>query len=248
MKIYMIYSEIPQPLPWQFRMFIDWMFVSPHNSHVKILTLNVMIKGGEALGRWLGREGGAFMMGLHECSVALVMLFVIPWTIAHQAPLSMGFPRKEYWRGSPSFSRRSSSPRDQTCNTGKIFNVWGMGNPYLRRWSQKNYCYDLCQRVFCLCLLPWVLYLQVLHVNPQYLWAILCLNHFQHKLTPASILNCHECGSLLSSWVVSWLFTSLLGMIVIIVVYICLTVPSEKAMAPHSSTLGLENPMDGEAW
>ena len=23
---------------------------------------------------------------------------------------------------------------------------------------------------------------------------------------------------------------------------------SEKAMAPHSSTLGLENPMDGGAW
>ena len=24
-----------------------------------------------------------------------------PWTVAHQAPLSMGFPRKEYWRGLP---------------------------------------------------------------------------------------------------------------------------------------------------
>ena len=108
--------------------------------------------------------------------------------------------------------------------------------------AKKKYCYDLCQSVFCLCLLPWVLYLQVLHVNPQYLWAILCLNHFQHKLTPASILNCHECGSFLSSWVVSWLFISLLGMIVIIVVYICLTVPSEKAMAPHSSTLAWKIP------
>ena len=47
--------------------------VSPHNLHVKILTLSVMIKGGEALGRWLGHEGGAFMMGLHACSVALVV-------------------------------------------------------------------------------------------------------------------------------------------------------------------------------
>ena len=25
--------------------------------------------------------------------------FVTPWTIAHQAPLSMGFPRQEYWSG-----------------------------------------------------------------------------------------------------------------------------------------------------
>ena len=24
-----------------------------------------------------------------------------PWTVAHQAPLSMGFSRKEYWRGLP---------------------------------------------------------------------------------------------------------------------------------------------------
>ena len=26
---------------------------------------------------------------------------VTPWTIAHQAPLSMGFPRQEYWSGLP---------------------------------------------------------------------------------------------------------------------------------------------------
>ena len=24
-----------------------------------------------------------------------------PWTVAHQAPLSMGFSRQEYWRGLP---------------------------------------------------------------------------------------------------------------------------------------------------
>ena len=28
-----------------------------------------------------------------------VWLFATPWTIAHQAPLSMGFPRQEYWSG-----------------------------------------------------------------------------------------------------------------------------------------------------
>ena len=27
--------------------------------------------------------------------------FVTPWTVAHQAPLSMVFPRKEYWCGLP---------------------------------------------------------------------------------------------------------------------------------------------------
>ena len=31
-----------------------------------------------------------------------VRLFVTPWTIAHQAPPSMGFSRQEYWSGVPS--------------------------------------------------------------------------------------------------------------------------------------------------
>ena len=30
-----------------------------------------------------------------------VRLFVTPWTVAHQAPLSMGFSRQEYWSGLP---------------------------------------------------------------------------------------------------------------------------------------------------
>ena len=28
-------------------------------------------------------------------------LFATPWTVAHQAPLSMGFSRQEYWSGLP---------------------------------------------------------------------------------------------------------------------------------------------------
>ena len=27
--------------------------------------------------------------------------FAIPWTVAHQASLSMGFPRQDYWSGLP---------------------------------------------------------------------------------------------------------------------------------------------------
>ena len=30
-----------------------------------------------------------------------IWLFSAPWTIAHQAPLSVRFPRQEYWRGLP---------------------------------------------------------------------------------------------------------------------------------------------------
>ena len=30
-----------------------------------------------------------------------IRLFVTPWTVAHQAPLSMEFSRQEYWNGLP---------------------------------------------------------------------------------------------------------------------------------------------------
>ena len=34
-------------------------------------------------------------------SLGCVRLFATPWTAAHQAPLSMGFSRQEYWGGLP---------------------------------------------------------------------------------------------------------------------------------------------------
>ena len=34
-------------------------------------------------------------------SLSRVCLFATPWTVAKQAPLSMGFPRQEYWSGLP---------------------------------------------------------------------------------------------------------------------------------------------------
>ena len=43
---------------------------------------------------------------LFSCSV-VSHTFVTPWTIAHQAPLSMEFSRPEYWSGLP-----FPSPRD----------------------------------------------------------------------------------------------------------------------------------------
>ena len=43
-----------------------------------------------------------------------VRLFVTLWTVAHQAPPSMGFFRQEYWWVAISFSKGSSQPRDQT--------------------------------------------------------------------------------------------------------------------------------------
>ena len=33
------------------------------------------------------------------CRFSCVRLCATPWTIAHQAPLSMGFARQQYWSG-----------------------------------------------------------------------------------------------------------------------------------------------------
>ena len=36
------------------------------------------------------------MVGVRSC-----LLFVTPWTVVHQAPLSLEFSRQEYWSGLP---------------------------------------------------------------------------------------------------------------------------------------------------
>ena len=52
-------------------------------------------------------------------SVSRVRLFVTPWTVAYQAPPSMGFSRQEYWSGLsfPSLSQDKESEVGQLCLT-----------------------------------------------------------------------------------------------------------------------------------
>ena len=38
---------------------------------------------------------------MHAQSFSCGQLFVTPWTVAHQTPLSVGFTRQEYWSGVP---------------------------------------------------------------------------------------------------------------------------------------------------
>ena len=56
-----------------------------------------------------------------------VRLFATPWTVAYQAPPSMGFSRQRVleW-GAITFSRGSSRPRDRTqvsCIVGRLFTL-----------------------------------------------------------------------------------------------------------------------------
>ena len=50
----------------------------------------------------MGQEIGTGMYTLSWlCSCCHVQLFATPWTVAHQAPLFIGFSRQEYWNGLP---------------------------------------------------------------------------------------------------------------------------------------------------
>ena len=42
-----------------------------------------------------------FQVKVKVKSLSRVQLFATPWTVAHQAPPSMGFSRQEYWSGLP---------------------------------------------------------------------------------------------------------------------------------------------------
>ena len=61
-------------------------------------------------------------------SLSRVRLFATPWTVAYQAPPSMGFSRQEYWSGLPFPSPGESSRlRDRTQVSriqGRRFNLW----------------------------------------------------------------------------------------------------------------------------
>ena len=49
-----------------------------------------------------GESKWDFIRCVHTCSVANPMLLCpIPWTVACQVPLTVGFPRQEYWSGLP---------------------------------------------------------------------------------------------------------------------------------------------------
>ena len=56
-----------------------------------------------ALYNWLNdiKEKSNFTFWIKPGPLSRVWLFATPWSIAHQAPLSMRFSRQEYWSGLP---------------------------------------------------------------------------------------------------------------------------------------------------
>ena len=83
-----------------------------------------------------------------------------PWTVAYQAPLSMGFSRQEYWCGlpfpppgdllGPGFDLASPGL------AGRFFTLSHLGSPFVRSESEVTQsCPTLCDPMDCsLCSLP----------------------------------------------------------------------------------------------
>ena len=84
---------------------------------------------------------------MSACVLSHVQLFATPWTVACQAPLSMGFSRQEYWSGLP-----FPSPGDLTNPgiehtspvspplAGRFFTMVPPGKPHLKesRMQKQN--------------------------------------------------------------------------------------------------------------
>ena len=54
--------------------------------------------------RYAHFKGAVYKIPLRACMLShfsRVQLCATPWTLAHQAPLSIGFPRQEHWSGLP---------------------------------------------------------------------------------------------------------------------------------------------------
>ena len=69
--------------------------------------------------------------------------FVTPWTIACQAPLSMGFPRQEYWSRLPfPFSGDLPDPEIKPASpalAGEFFTTEPLRKPLKNGWKLPNF-------------------------------------------------------------------------------------------------------------
>ena len=61
-----------------------------------------------------------------------VQLFVTPWSVAQQAPLSMGFSRQEYWSGWP-YPALEDLLDPHLLHCGRILYCWTMRKPRMLR-------------------------------------------------------------------------------------------------------------------
>ena len=101
--------------------------------------------------------------------LSCVWLFATPWTVAHQAPLSLVILQARIleWVAMPT-SRGSSQPRDQTqdsCIAGGVFTIWEISYTSIKKktpsLSNKQ---KAAERDVLACILK--VWLYVIHLSP----------------------------------------------------------------------------------
>ena len=75
------------------------MDCSPPGSSVRGQGLNLVPLHWEHRVLATGPPGKSLILSV--CVLSHIHFFATPWTVAHQAPLSVGFSRQEYWSGLP---------------------------------------------------------------------------------------------------------------------------------------------------
>ena len=110
-------------------------------------------------------------------SLSLVQHFATIWTVAHQALLSMGFPRQEYWIGLP-FPSPGDLPDPGIKPESSVFPAFqphslpseSLGKPQLAVWSGNNLSLDLSSQKPSfqgVLILNVVQTCSILHINTQ---------------------------------------------------------------------------------
>ena len=105
-----------------------------------------------------------------------VQLCVTPWTVAHQAPLSIGFSRQEYWSGLP-----FPSPM-HVCMHAKLLLLCptlcgpmdssppGSSVTGFSRQEYTLYIYSILFWLYCFCCSRWLALKGVLDLHPWEVW------------------------------------------------------------------------------
>ena len=89
---------------------------------------------------------------LHAHSLSHVRLFATPWTVACKAPLSMGFPKQEYWSGlscpPPAYLSNPGIEPLSPALAGRFFTTEPPGKPLQ---NQQMLCITALSVCVCVC-------------------------------------------------------------------------------------------------
>ena len=145
-------SFIASGLTFRFLIHFEFIFVHGVREYSTFILLHAAVRVSQHVGgvlTFLASSRSSTMGDSWEYSVLLLFRhqvvsdsFETPWTVARQAPLSMGFSRQEYWRGLP-FPSLGALPDLgieplSPALAGRFFTIEPPGNPNTYQRSNLN--------------------------------------------------------------------------------------------------------------